>query len=209
VRRWWRTRAESAQFPQRAQGRDLANLGVLVSGGVGDHIVAARFMRDLRSSSEPFAFDVFSANPGFASWIFSSVPGFQHCSYDSLFQTLSRRFDARLELSGQVTVRSSAGLSGKLLRQRVDKIAEFAEETNDLLTGSSRMDGFLAQKLQFQNVTRPTSLHSMAGIPYGGDQFQLPFDKACLTKSLCITGSNRKAPHRAAMAPSAIRISMR
>jgi hypothetical protein len=44
------------------------------------------------------------------------------------------------------------------------------------------MDGFLAQKLVFQNVTRATSLHSIAGVTYGGDEFLLNVDKRYLVK---------------------------
>ena len=188
IERWWHTRVDQAPPPRRHEKRrEIAHLAVLVNGGVGDHIVAARFMRDLRRACEPFVFDIFSASPGVASWIFSNAQGFQNCSYDTVFHSLYNRFDLSLDLSGVVKVhsygqRGDGKTLGALLGECVGHIDAFGAEMKHLLDGSPRMDGFLAQKLQFRNVTRANSLHSMAGISYGGDTLPLTVDKNSLAK---------------------------
>jgi hypothetical protein len=192
IKRWWHTRTGTAPIHKPSANTCL---GVLVNGGVGDHLVAARFLRDLRSATEPFEFDIFSANPAFANWIFASVPGFRGCTYDGAFTHAAPTYDLSLDISGIVKVRGQANPKlGTLLEQHAKKINAFAAEMQLFIGGPERMDGFLAQKLQFQNVTRATSLHFMAGIPYGGDAFPLHLDDACLAK-LELTGKRYVTVH--------------
>ena len=52
--------------------RSELRVAILLLGGIGDHIVAAQFIRDLQAASGPFEFDAFSATPGVAKWIFKA-----------------------------------------------------------------------------------------------------------------------------------------
>jgi hypothetical protein len=71
----WHAAAEVKRLEALRQDGSLV-LAIGISGGIGDLIVAARFMRDLAAQTEAFTFDVFAARPSLIDWIFSKVPGF-------------------------------------------------------------------------------------------------------------------------------------
>jgi hypothetical protein len=183
AKRWLSVRQQVSAAQKSAAQTATLKLGVYVTGGVGDQIIAARFLRDLQSSTEPFEFDIFSANPKIAGWIFSGVAGFQNCYFDKAFDAVSETYPLSLDIASIVSVRGGREVQNGLsepLAKAVSGINRFNSEMQFLLNAPGRMDGFIAQKLQFNNVTRAVSAHHMAGIAYGGDEFPLPTDPACL-----------------------------
>ncbi len=64
------------------------HLAVKITGGLGDYVVAARYLRDLADQVEPFSFDLYSGNPDVAGWIFASVPGFGNTNTEFIFDEL-------------------------------------------------------------------------------------------------------------------------
>jgi hypothetical protein len=170
------------------KGTDLPEFAILGSGGVGDLIVMARYLRDLHKIAGPFFFDVFSPHPSISEWIFRNVPGARSHVIDAGFAKASTIFDASLHLSSFVHVRhnrlnelaDSAAVSR--LDQALQAVARFSAGIQNYIDQHPKMDGFLAQKLQFQNISRSMSLHAMSRVPYGGDRFELPRDPAVLAK---------------------------
>jgi len=186
VKRWFGTGWRTASVKRADITADVTRVGAYVTGGVGDHIIAARFLRDLRKTSEPFTFDIFSASPAIAKWIFASVQGFQNCSYDSAFDSAIQHYDVALDISSIVKLRKRESNEGndigpsRALERSLIRISAFQNEMQPFIESSVRMDGFIAQKLQFRNVTRTTSLHHIAAIEYGGDQYPLEIDEDCV-----------------------------
>lgn len=79
-------------------------LAVMVEGGVGDCLIAARFLRDLAAEVEGFVFDVYCASPAAASWIFSALPQWRHCKSLFLFEKLKAHYDAAFSLAHAVNI---------------------------------------------------------------------------------------------------------
>lgn len=178
LRRSVSARKSAVEMRAQRHNRESVVLAIGLGGGIGDNIVAARYLRDLRASTEPFEFDVFSPSVAVARWIFASVPGFGRCYYDTLFDGAGENHDLLLHISSFLRVKSrhdgtGEGKPGRGLRECVARIEAFNSEASVMIERHPRMDGFLAQKLQFANITRATSLHSMSGITYGGDRFPL------------------------------------
>jgi hypothetical protein len=72
------------------------HLAVKITAGLGDYVVAARYLRDLADRVEPFSFDLYSGNPDIAGWIFKSVPGFRNSYTEFLFDELRAKYDLAL-----------------------------------------------------------------------------------------------------------------
>lgn len=184
IRRRWRARHDRRTIRHRASAVPGIRLGILVTGGIGDHILAARFLRDLRSADDSFVFDIFSPNPAVAEWIFAGLVGFENCAIDVSFDSLQSQYDITLSLSPIITVKRNARSGPKAFRSRVlqdciDRINSFEREVTCFLT-SSKMYGHLAHSLQFRNMTRSTCAHVISGIKYSGDAFSLASDDTCL-----------------------------
>jgi hypothetical protein len=182
IRRRLRARQDVIAIKRSMAATRGVRLGMLVTGGVGDHIVAARFMRDLRSVDESLAFDIFSPNPPVARWIFASLPGFKNCALDASFESLQSQYDITMGLSPIITVKSH-GQGARTppvtaaLQKCVECINSFERDAEYCLGKSTRMHGHLAQQLVFQNMTRSTCAHNISGIKYGGDAFPLFADE--------------------------------
>src|SRR5262245_34636599 len=68
---------------ERSQSDPFA-VAFRLTGGIGDHIISARYLRDLQCSAGPFVFDVFSSRPDVARLLFKDMPGFRD-AYDEYF----------------------------------------------------------------------------------------------------------------------------
>ena len=74
-------------------------MAVRIGGVIGDHIVIARFMRDLGASVEEIRFDVYSGIPDHARWLFASVKGFRNALSDARFDSVAGECDVSLTLN--------------------------------------------------------------------------------------------------------------
>src|SRR5215468_4017607 len=77
-----RAKAVMALAQELAPGEP--SVGIAISGGIGDFLVIARFMRDFLGNAEAPQFDVYSPSPSLAAWAFSKVPGFRSSMHDLL-----------------------------------------------------------------------------------------------------------------------------
>lgn len=187
ARRQFEIRRDTAKIKTSETASIALRLGVSVIGGVGDHVIAARFMRDLRSSTEAFDFDVFSATPTVAEWIFSAVDGFKKCYQELVFRSVSHHYDLGLELSSVISVRPESrehahNRTSEALKKVIENVKTFGMEMSVFANNSFPMHGFLAQNLQFRNATRATSLHHISDIQYGGNGFPLKVESGCLAR---------------------------
>jgi hypothetical protein len=158
-------------------------LAVAVTGGLGDFVVIARFLRDLVASSGAIDFDVFCPAPDRATWIFSSVPGFCRAYHDILFERLLADYDVALRVNQTVVVYLEF-VRGPSLRDMpqlvsiIDKIARSRARLEVFIEHHPFMDNFLAQTAVFNGRTRQDFLHHLGGISYGGDLLAVPADHA-------------------------------
>jgi ADP-heptose:LPS heptosyltransferase len=159
-------------------GSARPRLAIKISGGIGDYIVIARFVRDL-AAAERFDFDVYCANESGAAWVFRSVPGFRDTYSDFLFEALAPSYALALIINQFAIVHHvQRGLLDD--RQKLTKAAynlmHFRSKIRTMVDNHPSMDGFLGQKAVFMNFNRTNFLHAMAGASYTGPELDLSYD---------------------------------
>ena len=153
-------------------------VGIKVTGGLGDFLVVARFMRDLSAQSGGFDFDVYSNRPEVAQWVFGAVDGMRGSRDDLLFDFIRPAYDLAGRINQFVTFHNEAAQWIRLasrpeLVRAVEKAGLFRPKIEPFIQNHPYMDGYLAQKAVYSSCTRADFLHHIAGIPYGGDRLLL------------------------------------
>ncbi|GAN75902.1 glycosyltransferase family 9 protein [Acidisphaera rubrifaciens] len=168
----------SRRVPGHGQGR----LAFRLTGGLGDVLVIARFMRDLHATCGPFMFDVFAPRPEIVTWAFVSVDGFGRAYHDIVFDEVIESYDAAFRINQFVVVHDNL-LEWRDLMDRpalvkaIAAIIRFRPKIDVFVDRHPLMDNFLAQRAVFLNRTRADFLHLMADIRYGGDTLPLRIDE--------------------------------
>ncbi len=185
-RRTW----ELAAMPRRTRdvealagslGEGDPSIGVRISGGVGDDIVIARYLRDLLACVPGARFDIYCSNPATAAWVFASVPGFRGVFHDILFERYLGFYDLAMRISQFALVQAELVNWPKLrhhpeLTRRVDSLMRSRPALEMVIQKHPYMDNFLASIAIFRNCTRRDFLHGTTKIGYGGDRLDLPLD---------------------------------
>jgi hypothetical protein len=175
----WPRRAEAWRLEVlRSEGR-LA-IAITVSGGLGDLIVIARYMRDLAAEVEPFSFDVFAPSPSLAQWVFCTVPGFERAQHDSLDEFVGRSYDMRLRLNQTVVIVYNSLRWARLrdaprMMAAVNRMSQSRRRCGlePYIQHHPRLDNGLARKAVYSNRSRNDFLHSLSGLQYGGDHLPI------------------------------------
>jgi hypothetical protein len=153
-------------------------IGFKVTGGLGDYLVIARFIRDLSAHVGGFDFDVYTTRPGPAQWIFGAVDGLRGSHNDLLFDFTLSAYDLAARVNQFVTFHDKVAQWASLrsrpnLVRAVNKAVQFRPRIEPFIQNHPYMDGYLAQKAVYSNCTRADFIHHIADIPYGGDQLDL------------------------------------
>lgn len=152
-------------------------VAIKVSGGVGDYIIAARFLRDMCATVEPCRLFFYANSPARAEWLFAGLPGYQASYADSLFDLDSASYDLAVSINTIITIRPS-GIT-KALREAPRLLALGAaiwrrqKPLAPFIDHHPRLDNGLARIAVFTGFTRRNFLHHCAGIPYGGDALDI------------------------------------
>jgi hypothetical protein len=158
---------------------DVLRVGIRVSGGLGDFLVIARFLRDLAQFTGGFTFDIYSTEPNRARWVFGAVDGFNACHDELLFEFVLGEYDIAFRISQFIVVQETVARWQRLrphgrLVQAAANVIRYRPKIEAFIERHPLLDGFLAQKAIYSNRTRANFLHHMAGIPYGGDELNIP-----------------------------------
>lgn len=181
-------RQQRKQRRIEAHAHNKAVLAIRVAGGVGDLLVIARFIRDLQTEAGPFIFDIFCAHPKIAQWIFTNVPGFENTEFDTVMHIGKLRafYDAELHISQAVTIaykdKKETPLNQKTFSKIFQAIAYASQELHLYIANQPFLDNGLGRVAVYSNASRRDFLHSMAGIPYGGDQLPIPCNPDALDR---------------------------
>ncbi len=157
-------------------------------GGVGDDIVVARFVRDLRAACGAFQFVIACNDEARSSWIYEAVPGFRGCLSASLFGksvdmfSHALRVDQMVQVMGETASNVGCGQFEEKFGKVRANIAASLTRNELLLKGVPYTWGDLARRAVFANATRATYLHAQAGIDYGGDQLRLRTEPDAITR---------------------------
>lgn len=157
-------------------GRPL--IAIRVSGGIGDYVVIARFLRDLAAHTEEFRFDVFCPNPSAADWVFGPLPQFNRSYNEFLFWRLHQMYALALQINQFVIVQDDTARWKELAPNNklggvLNTIMRFRRDIEVCVEHHPFLDSHLAQKAVFMNLRRENFLHGMAKIRYGGPAYPL------------------------------------
>ena len=179
-RRRGKVRAEIARARLKRTNDD-PHLAIAVTGGIGDFIILARFVRDLQTSAGPFVFDVFAPIPKHAVWAFSSVPGFRVAYHDILFDQTVYDYDLAVR-ANQMLIVYQESVRWDVLREAprlLDVVATIINARHHIdvfVQNHPWMDNYLARAVVFDEHSRRDYLQHLAGIDHGGDNFTVPTD---------------------------------
>lgn len=151
-------------------------IAFLVTGSLGDHIAAARFVRDLCEYAPPFVFDVYSSRPAAARWLFSAFPACRAC-YDEATSWDNNRQNYPLGLwVMQFVSIDRDNYDPARLRAANPILADLAATVDAAEAGYElfvathpRTDSLLARRAHFMGIGRNRISHTIAGLGYGGD----------------------------------------
>jgi hypothetical protein len=164
-------------------------IAIRLRGGIGDHIVGARFLRDLQAAAGHFDFDVYTPRIPVASWLLSNFPGYKSCYYDQyLWRAAHRDYPLALEVN-QLFLPVFETADWIVISRRFPKLAEICHracEQLEALEPCARyhpfLDGHLARVAVFMGAARYNFLHKLCGIEYGGDRLSLKIDECAAAK---------------------------
>ncbi len=152
-----------------------------ITGGLGDCLVIARFVRDLAAHCGPFRFDLFSPKPHFTAWAFANMPGLQAAHHDISFNQLLPDYDVCMRLNQHAIVYDKYVNHRALYKREnlvrvIKNLIEYRPRIDVFVQHHPWMDNYLARFAVFSGATRRDYMHMMAGIPYGGDRLAVPKD---------------------------------
>lgn len=158
-------------------------IAIKVTGGVGDMIIVARFLRDFVATVEPITFHIYAKNLEAANWVFGGVPGYTTVHPEYLFDQFIDEYDAAFWACQFVVLYAEKAKwevlrHHKKLSEKIGFILQSRSSIEHFVTNHPYQDNFLARKVVFSNANRNTWLHKQAKIPYSGDNLELPIQKS-------------------------------
>ncbi|MBS1084604.1 glycosyltransferase family 9 protein, partial [Gluconobacter kondonii] len=152
-----------------------------ISGGIGDHLIAARYIRDFSKAIGNILFDIHSSRPQIAKWIFSTFSNCRKIYNESYIhrQEIKNMYPVALRLTPIVaTLKENMdwkkiGIHSPQLSLICQRIVLFGRKIPLLINNIPYLDGYLAQVLTLNGYNRMNASHYISHIPYGGDQLNL------------------------------------
>lgn len=172
--------------------QDLASgsrIALRIRGGIGDHLITARFVRDLLAETGGFNFDIFTPRVPIAEWLFSDLPGFKISYYDRyLWRHASPCYPLSIEIDQLVLPQYDTADWLTITRRhpKLARICNLLEERFPAFEACAEylpfLDGHLARIATFMGMRRADLMHKTCGIKYGGDHYPLKTSLDALTK---------------------------
>jgi ADP-heptose:LPS heptosyltransferase len=189
-------RRDASSLKQRRPNADDPLIAFRLAGGIGDQLLAARYVRDLLQACGDFRFDVYSTKPGAAAWIFAGFPQFNR-GYIALHgdKELARHYPLFFRLATFVkpyTEMADMPRVAHANRQMAlvcERIESFKPDIKFISDNHPKLDGHLVQMAAMLGLKRTTFLQGMSGIDYGGNLFPLQSDAAAIRKFGLESGS--------------------
>ena len=146
-----------------------------LDGGLGDHLISARFIRDFCRHTGITQYDIYSKRPAIAKWVFQGTGQCREV-YDRSadISPLRREYIIMLEVDNLLKIcHKSTEISGMPQLSKVcDTILDKGKELVFFAQNHPRLDGYLAHYARIHGKRRFDFLHHMAGISYGGHEIE-------------------------------------
>lgn len=171
----------------RTNAPNALHLAFAISGGLGDTLVIARFLRDLAAHIGGMQFDVFAANPSQAAWVLKDVVGLRALYHDISFDQTLAEYDVAMRVNQSAVIyqdyiRWSSVRRNHNLSQVIDSLVRFRPKIDVFVDRHPWFDHFLARTAVFEGATRCDFLHVMAGLQYGGERLSVPVDMSIVAR---------------------------
>ncbi|HQT47734.1 MAG TPA: hypothetical protein PLY97_10975, partial [Acidocella sp.] len=137
----------------------MPHVALLISGGIGDLLVVARFIRDFGAEVGGIHFNVFVARPALANWAFSKVQGFAGAESDSLFFRVMEDYDLAIQAHSLI-VTYSERIRWRALRvnprmlEIVFSMIKSRVWADEFVNPHPYLDNILAQKIVQSGASR-------------------------------------------------------
>ena len=152
-----------------------SNIAIIVRGGIGDHIIASRCIRDLFALIGPQKFDLYCGRVFCGKWIFGENPLVTGIFDERQIKSTALAYDITVDISqfARVYLRNptTAPEQWKNLYRISEKhYADFKLEIDNF----PFLDSHEAEKLLINGIKRYNSPHYFLGLPYGGHRHEIP-----------------------------------
>lgn len=154
-------------------------IAVHISGGIGDQIIIARFLRDLAARFPDMRFDIFSNDLATTKWAFGRNRAFRRAYIDSLFSSARAEYDHAVQISDTVVPifdHREVGEGRAAFAEILQRAARYNDANSDILALGPQSRNIQAIRLVCDNVNRHTALHHIADVAYGGDRMSMDED---------------------------------
>lgn len=167
------------------KGDDLADCAFRIHGGFGDHLIAARYIRDLCNEVGGLTFDIYTSYLSATEWIFKNLPGFQNTISEDKWPSTIDRYAARIGLTDYVysdgTPRALRTQSRNIrqLLHVIEVMNVSRREIRNLgpfIQNHPYMSNFLASTVSVMGFKRHNFMHAMSGIKYSDELLPLDTD---------------------------------
>lgn len=191
IRRSYKQRSIRAQLKKTVIKSKNPASSILITGGLGDVIVVARYWRDFVNVCGDCEFDVYYANPALATLVFKNVPGFRAAYPDTIFSQTKIYYEYAFRLNQFIYLEHQVGVVEAFLGSQkrhlaVTKVMNNVENRSRpiqlLVNHHPYMDGALGSYARIKQRDRSNFLHYLADLSYGGDTLDIPDDPDALGK---------------------------
>ena len=174
------------QHWRSAEDAPPADCAFVLGGGLGDQLIAARYLRDLIEHCGPMTFDAYGSSPALTAFALNGVTGHRDSLAHEKLYWSKRNYIAVFDVSAFVRLRRIAHpiFPHAPTRQLISQLRALVSETTafthsihnyaNMVTNHPYLDNLLAQTTAAMGYKRHNFCHAMSGIPYGGDLLNLP-----------------------------------
>lgn len=148
---------------------------VRITGGLGDAVIIARYVRDLLAHIEADAeFDVYFHSPHAIKVFFSRLPGFRAALHDELLHQVVMHYDFAVLANQYVTFANEHIKFERLIRlapRALEVFSTIQDRRKDMekyIQNHPNLDGAFADLAVRNGHSRYRYLHYMSGLAYGG-----------------------------------------
>jgi hypothetical protein len=150
----------------------------LIDGGLGDYILAARFIRDVTAEIGSSRFDVFCEKPKIGSWIFKNIAGYGAVLDKNAYSNqLGDRYTLVLRVFCYPDVVRDDMADGKV-KILSNNIQLATKNIRHIIQAHPHLDGYLGQYCAMKGWKRHNYLHFCSEITYAGHSLALYGDPA-------------------------------
>jgi hypothetical protein len=153
-----------------------------IDGGLGDYIIAARFIRDFMAEFEQEEFDIFCKKPAIAKWVFQNSARCRSILDAKVDTPMIRRlYLAKVDCLTYLEI-PHVKESHTRLEALASTVQSAKKRLRHITSQYPHLDGYLGRYATLKGQNRYTFVGSMAGVAYGGDELELPYDATVLDR---------------------------